>query len=81
MVHQVVVEEFRSIVAIEALEREGQSGLDGLDLGDDTCAPLFQAARHSVQPERMSVIVRLQTKSPARELPQCATVSASTEPG
>src|SRR3972149_5301678 len=44
-------------------------------------APLFQRARHSVQPEYISVRVRLQMKSPAREGPQWATVSASTKPG
>ena len=44
-------------------------------------APLFQVARASVQPVWMSVRVRLQIKSPARELPQWATVSASMNPG
>ncbi|NDA32797.1 MAG: hypothetical protein EBZ04_11200 [Betaproteobacteria bacterium] len=44
-------------------------------------APLFQTALFSVQPEHISVIVKLHTKSPIREVPQCATVSASKKPG
>ena len=78
---QMVIEEFGAVIAIEAEDGERKSCFNVLDLCHYPERTLFQVARFSVQPERISVRVRLQTKSPAKLLPQCATVSASTKPG
>ena len=50
-------------------------------LATTPAAPLFHTARPSVHCVPMSVYVRLQMKSPARLVPQCATLSASKAAG
>ena len=78
---QAVIEKLAAIVAIESRNWKGKVFSIVLICSRTPLEPLFQVARHSVHPVRISVRLRLQTKSPASELPQCATVSASMKPG
>ena len=67
--YEVVVEELGAVVAVEPAQLERQVPLN------------FHYLLQHGHPVYISIIVRLQTKSPSKEVPQCATVSASMNPG
>ena len=78
---QVVVEELPALSVSTPRMVKGRLFSISATALQTLCWPRFQDERTSVHPLKISVVVTLQRKLPPMSPPQCATVSASNQPG